>query len=218
LENIPETKFKSMFIKWFKNKAEDYASLTLEDFFIGKYKRDIPRVLLYPVSKKAKNNYFTQEPLYRKKPTDPLVLGFKENAFNNNVFIRDIEPNDICLFIDADATRTKRSDFINNIKFGKLSLNRLVAFKITSSLYEKTKSTIIDKLYWKDEIAAGKVIYPYFCTLENKPFIDITNKTLPYIDKFTDEKWEALRSCIQYGEYKEISALDFTILISNIKY
>lgn len=42
----------------------------------------------------------------------------------------------------------------------------------------------IDDLYWPDEVASKKIIYPYVCKLADKPFMDVRDTIFPYIDKY----------------------------------
>ena len=82
---------------------------------------------------------------------------------------------------------------------------------------EKRASRVkVDDLYWPDEIKSREIIYPYICEVEDQPFISKTDIVFPYIESFTENTWEAFRSCAQYGEYREISPLDFAILISKL--
>ena len=109
LDNMTETQFNKLFKKWFKNHADEFIDDTLKDYMVGKYKRNVPRVILYPLSQNARKNYFSNGELYRKKEIDPAVLGFKEKGYTKNPFIRDLQPNDVCLFLDANGSRGKRS-------------------------------------------------------------------------------------------------------------
>lgn len=218
LDLVPQNKFKILFSRWLKNKSEEYSLSTLNDFLVGNYKRKLPRILVIPISANARKNYFSMEPLYRKKRHDPLVLGFKENGYINNEFVRDIQPGDICLFIDSDGTRSKRNEFIQKVKNGELVITKLVAFQIKSKLFEVRNSVNkLDKLYWPDEIKVQRLIYPHRCTLSDSPFVKFENTFMPNIESFTEDKWEQLRSCIQYGAYFEMDANDFLALISNIQ-
>lgn len=219
LDTIPQSKFKLLFSNWFKKKSKDYSDSTLSDFLVGNYTRKLPRILVIPVSKNARRNYFSMDPLYRKKTENPLALGFKENGYVNNEFVRDIQPGDICLFIDSDGNRTKRELFIQKIKSKQIVINKLVAFQIKSKLFYKNNSQYkLDDLYWPDEIRGGRVIYPYRCMLAEHPFIKAENAPMPYIENYTEEKWELMRSCIQYGAYFEMSSNDFIALVSNLNY
>jgi hypothetical protein len=218
LEYVPQEKFKAHFKKWFKNKSHDYSLKTLDNFLIGNYTRKIPRILVIPISNNARKNYFSKEPLYRKNEKDPLLLGFKQSGVDNNEFVKDIQPGDICLFIDADGKRTTRKKFIGNIIKQRNTVYRIAAFKIESKLFDIPDSPYkVDEYFWPDEIKKKKVIYPQRCKLSNYPFFEIKNKKLPYVTSFTESNWEQLRGCIQYGIYYEISSMDFTLLISNIK-
>lgn len=184
---------------------------------VGAYKREIPRIILYPLSKHARANYFPNESLYKKHDFDPSIIGFKAAGYNKNAFIRDLQPNDICLFIAADGKRGSRKDFIEKIKKQQLSLYRLTGYKVKEKIVNKQVTpTGIDDKYWADEIKAGQMIYPYICRVEDRPFLEKTDLLFPYIENFSDNTWEAFRSCIQYGEYREISPLDFTVLISRL--
>ena len=71
----PEAQFKKLFKAWFKAKASDYVDQTLNTFMVGKYKREIPRIILYPLSKNARKNYFPNGNLYCKTPDSPSVEG-----------------------------------------------------------------------------------------------------------------------------------------------
>lgn len=217
LDTIPQKRFKALFSSWLKKKSPDYSDSTLNDFLVGNYKRKLQRILVIPVSANADRNYFSMEPLYRKNKTNPLVLGFKENGYVNNEFVRDIQPGDIALFIKCSGARTKRKVFISKIKKKQLLIKKLVAFQIRSKLFEiESKKYRLDKFYWPDEIKENKLIYPYRCKLADHSFIKVENIIMPDIDSYTEEKWELLRSCIQYGAYFEMSANDFLALISNL--
>ena len=217
LENLTEALFKNHFKKWFKNRADEFTDETLKDYMVGKYKRHIPRVIIYPLSKNASNNYFPDYELYKKKIEDPFILGFKETGYKNNAFIRDLQPHDICLFIDANGSRCKRNEFIDKIKRDDLDLFRIAGYKISSKVIDKRAGNIdIDEFYWPDEIKKSELIYPYICRLEERPFIEKLDTSFPFIAGYSDDTWEAFRSCIQYGEYREISSLDFLLLISNL--
>ena len=96
-------------------------------------------------------------------------------------------------------------------------LNRLCGYKIKSQIVDKRNTDCgLDAEYWPDEIKSSELIYPYICILEDKPFMEKTNVVFPYIQNYSENTWEAIRSCIQYGEYREISSLDFSLLISNL--
>lgn len=218
LDTIPQNRFKSLFSNWLKKKSNDYSISTLNDFLIGNYKRQVPRILVIPVSANARKNYFSMEPLYRKKPKDPLVLGFKENGYINNEFVRDIQPGDICLFVESNGIRTSRKSFISKVKKKRVVIKKLVAFQIKSKLFKiKNSKNKLDDLYWPDEIKEKKLIYPHRCRLADSPFIKTESKIMPYIESYTEEKWELLRSCIQYGNYFEMSSNDFIALVSNLE-
>jgi hypothetical protein len=218
LDTIPHKKFELLFSYWFKKKSRDYSVNTLNEFLVGNYKRKLPRILVIPVSENARRNYFSMEPLYRKFSNNPLVLGFKENGYYNNEFVQDIQPGDICLFLDSDGIRTPRSTFIQKIKKKQIVIKKLVAFKITSKLFQiKNSKNKLDELYWPDEIKKKELIYPYRCRLADHPFIKIENTLMPFMEDYTEEKWELLRSCIQYGAYFEMSSNDFIGLISNVE-
>ena len=218
LESLTESKFIKHFKNWYKNKYEKYIDITLKDYLVGEYARNIPRIILYPISLNARKNYFKNKVLYKKHPHNPNILGFTENGYKN-VFIKDIKPNDICLFIDAKGKRCTRSKFITEIKNENIELYQLTAYRMSGSIKDRRTEKLefdMDDLYWHDEIKNNEMIYPYVCLLEEYPFFNITEKKLPFIKEFNDDKWELIRSCIQYGEYKEMSALDFTYLISNL--
>lgn len=221
LDTIPESKFKALFVPWYRVKYKEYVDKTLDNYFVGKYTRSLHRILVIPVSSNARKNYFSMEPLYRKKPIDPLALGFKENGYKNNEFVKDIQPGDICLFIESDGNRTPRKTFIEKIRKQQLPIKKLVAFQIESKLYDVRKEgnrlNKLDKLYWPDEIKKGDLIYPYRCKLASKPFLKVENSLMPFIKDFSEEKWESFRSCIQYGSYFEMTSNDFVSLISNLK-
>lgn len=217
LDTLSESKFSRDFDKWFRKKSSEYIKSTLRDFFIGNYKRDIPRIILYPISIKARKNYFENGDIYKKTSESPNIIGFTENAFKNNIFIRDLQPNDICLFIDADGLRQTRKKFVENIVKGNICLKRLVAYKINSKIIDRRNDKIIsDEFYWADEEKERKLIYPYICLINEKPFLDIKDKNFPFIKNYNDANWEAFRSCIQHGEYKELNSLDFSMLLSNL--
>jgi hypothetical protein len=216
-DSVSESQFKKEFKAWFKKKSSEYIDRTLNPYSVGSYKREIPRVILYPLSRGARENYFLDGSLYRKDDTSPALIGFKSAAYEKNMFIRDLQPNDIILFIASDGTRSKRAEFVSKVKAGKMNLHRLAAYKITSGLYKKDAAgEAASTVYWPDEIKKQQLIYPYICTVEDEPFILRTETAFPFIPFYSDSIWEAFRSCIQYGEYREISPLDFTILISNL--
>jgi len=211
LDYITETQLKSSLKKWFKRKSDEYIDRTLEDFMVGNYIRSIPRIILYPISNTARKNYFADDGnLYKKEKESSSLLGFKEKGYAKNRFVRDLQPNDICVMIDADGLRGKRSAFINKIKETNFEIKKIVAYKVISKLDGK------HSLYWKDEIKAKKLIYPYICTVESWPFFHRENIIFPYIKDYSESTWEDFRSCIQYGEYRELNFLDFTLLISNM--
>lgn len=165
----------------------------------------------------AFRNYFPQGALYHKHASDPAVIGFKEAGYNNNAFIRDLSPNDICLFISSDGTRCKRKEFISRIKSRNLPLYQLTAYRIAKPIFDKRENPSgLDVYYWPDEVRANKLIYPYICKLEEQPFIEKRNLPFPFIKSYSEATWEAFRSCLQFGEYREISPLDFTLLLSNL--
>ncbi|MEL7621997.1 MAG: hypothetical protein AAGU12_00255 [Clostridiales bacterium] len=215
-----ETQFKKSFKKWFKLKSDEYIDSTLEDFMVGNYIRNIPRIVLYPISNAAHKNYFADDgSLYKRDPGSPSLLGFKEDGYEKNIFVRDLQPNDICVMIDADGRRGKRKIFIDSIKQGDLNVKKIVAYKVTSKLSDKRLRQLkgaADDLYWKDEIKANRLIYPYICHVEAEPFFHKENIKFPYIEDYSENTWEDFCSCIQYGVYREINALDFTLLISNM--
>lgn len=218
LDTIPHSRFESLFSNWLKNKSKEYSISTLNDFLVGNYKRKLPRILVIPISANARKNYFSMEPLYRKKAKNPLILGFKENGYFNNEFVRDIQPGDICLFIDSDGTRTQRKVFIQKIKKNQITIKKLVAFQIKSKLFEINNSkNKLDEFYWPDEIKEERLIYRFRCRLADHPFIKVENTLMPYLENYTEEKWELLRSCIQYGTYFEMNSNDFIALVSNIE-
>lgn len=215
-DSISESQFKKEFKTWFKKKSSEYVDRTLKTYMIGEYKRELPRIILYPLSKHAHKNYFPNNSFYRKNDTGPHLIGFKQAAYKKNVFISDLQPNDIILFIASDGTRCKHNEFIRKIKSGKLNIDRLVGYKVKHKIFDKgTYNSKIDMEYWPDEIKSNKMIYQYICPIEEQPFITKTNILFPFINAYTDSTWEAFRGCIQYGEYHEISPLDFTIFVSN---
>ncbi len=219
LDTIPQSKFRILFSNWFKKKSKDYSDSTLSDFLVGNYTRKLPRILVIPVSKNASKNYFSIEPLYRKKPENPLLLGFKENGYVNNEFVPDIQPGDICLFLESNGQRCTKPLFIQKVKNKQIVIKRLVAFQIKSKLFYKSNSQYrVDDLYWPDEISKKKVIYPHRCKIADHPFIKAENTLMPFIENYTNDKWESIRSCIQYGRYIEISSNDFVALVSNLNY
>lgn len=216
-DNIAEAQFKKRFLSWFKGKTTEYVDETLKTYTIGAYKRDIPRIILYPLSQKAWKNYFKQDDLYKKHASDPAIIGFKPTGYDKNIFIKDLQPGDVCLFIASDGKRCKRSEFIDKIKNKELKIHKLAGYKIKQRIQDKRSTSIaIDDEYWPDEILERKIIYPYICEVEDKPFIDKADVDFPFIKRFSDNTWEAFRSCIQYGEYRELSSLDFTDFISNL--
>lgn len=216
-DSLSESQFKKEFQSWFKKKSSEYVDKTLKTYMVGAYKRELPRIILYPLSQRARDNYFPNDEIYRKNDTGPFVIGFKPAGYEKNAFIRDLQPNDIILFIASDGTRCKRSEFINRIKAGKLNLNKLAAYKIKQEIIDKCTNPMgIDAEYWPDEIKLHQMIYRYICIIENHPFLLQNNLTFPFINTYSDSTWEAFRSCIQYGEYREISPLDFTILVSSL--
>ena len=217
LETLTESQFEKHFKSWFKKRSNEFVDETLKDFFVGKYKRNLPRIIIYPLSRNAAKNYFSDSVLYKKYNENPSLIGFKESGYSNNAFIRDLQPNDICLFIEADGTRCKRIEFIDKIKNNNLRLFKFAGYRITGKIMDKRVSkTNIDDFYWPDEIKKSELIYPYICTVDNVAFLEKKDIAFPYIASFSDEIWEAIRSCVQYGEYREISSSDFTMLLSNM--
>lgn len=216
-DSLSEVQFKNKFQTWFKEKSVEYIDETLKTYMVGEYKREIPRIILYPLSLKARANYFTHNTLYKKNVTDPSIIGFKPTGYNKNLFIKDLQPNDICLFLASDGRRGKRREFINRVRKQELPLYRLTGYKIKQRIADKRAAGVgIDDEYWPDEIKNHKMIYQYVCVVENHPFINRTDLVFPFIETFSENTWEAFRSCIQYGEYREISPLDFTSLISRL--
>lgn len=216
-DSLSESQFKREFKAWFKRKAPEYIDRTLQEYMVGAYKRELPRIILYPLSQHARGNYFPNDILYRKNDVGPSLIGFKPTGYDKNAFIRDLQPNDVILFIASDGTRCKRNEFINAIKNGRLHLDRLEGYKIKRGIIDKcTNDTGIDMEYWPDEIQSHQMIYRYICAIDDNPFIAKNNITFPFLKTYSDSTWEAFRSCIQYGEYREISPLDFTVFISNL--
>lgn len=216
-DNHTEAQFKQQFKKWFKTKSNEYIDKTLESFTVGSFKREIPRIILYPLNQSASQNYFSNGLLYRKTPTSPAVIGFKEKGYLNNFFIRDLKENDICLFVASDGTRCKRERFIEKIRKQELPLSRICGYRIRRKISRKQNNTCgLDTIYWPDEIKSQKLIYPYFCLLDNTPFVEKVDMRFPFIQSYSENAWEAFRSCIQYGEYREISPLEFALFISNL--
>lgn len=212
-----EAQFKKQFKAWFKAKASHYVDQTINTFMIGKYKREIPRIILYPLSKNARKNYFPSTDLYRKTPSSPPILGFTQSAYDKNIFIHDLQPNDICLFVDSSSAWCNCETFIRQVKAGQLPLFQLSGYKIKGKLLQKPSHALnIDSLYWPDEMKSKTCIYSYICEVEPNPFIHKTDMTFPFISSLSHDAWESLRSCIQRGEYRELSPLDFTILISQL--
>jgi len=217
LDHMTETQLKKSFKDWFKGKAGEYIDSTLKDFMVGNYARNIPRIILYPISNPARKNYFAEDgSLYRKAGKGPSLLGFKDTGFDKNIFVQDLQPNDICVMIDADGRRGKRKDFIERIKNNNYVIKKLAVYRVISELRNKGSKGDVDELYWKDEIKANKEIYPRICTVESTPFFHREHVAFPYIKDFSESTWEDFRSCIQYGEYRELSTLDFTLLLSNL--
>lgn len=217
LDNLSEKAFKDDFKKWFKAKSNDYIDKTLDNYLIGNYSRKTPRILLYPLSKVAEINYFSNGSIYKKDNTGPSLLGFKEAGFNKNVFIRDIRPNDICIFLYNNGAKMPRNKFIHEIKNKNIAVHRLAGYKIKSRIIDRRERPgFIDINYWPDEIKDNVLRYPYVCIVEDEPFLMKNNLTFPYSDLFTETTWESFRSCMLHKEYREISALDFSIFISSI--
>lgn len=217
LENVPEKQFKNDFKRWFKPKSNEYIDKTLDNYLIGNYERKIPRILLYPLSKAADNNYFSSGSIYKKDSSNPCLLGFKEAAYNANVFIRDIRPNDICLFIYNSGSKVPRNRFIEKIKNSEITVHRLIGFKINSKIIDRReKSDLLDDFYWPDEIKDKVLRYPYVCKVEAEPFISKSNFSFPYINLFTESTWESFRSCMLHKVYREISAMDFSLFLSSL--
>lgn len=212
-DSLSESQFKKEFKQWFKKKSSEYVDKTLRTYMVGAYKREIPRIILYPLSRKARNNYFPNNAFYRKNNAGPCLIGFKPAGYEKNAFIRDLQPNDVILFIAADGLRCNRKAFISKIKSGGLHLDRLAGYKIKQGITDK-RAGGIDAEYWPDEIKARKMIYQYICTIEEQPFLTKGNLAFPFPAAYSDSTWEAFRSCIQYGEYREISPLDFTLFLS----
>jgi len=217
LDNFSEAQFKNKFYSWFKKKSPGYIDETLKTYMIGGYRREIPRIILYPLSQGARENYFAHGTLYKKNAADPAVIGFKPSGYDKNAFIRDLQPNDICLFLASDGKRGTRQEFKNRIYAQKLPLYRLTGYRIKQKITDKCTACIgIDREYWPDEIKSHQMIYTYICVIEDQPFFNRTDAAFPFVENFSDSTWEAFRSCIQYGEYREISPLDFTSLISRL--
>lgn len=216
-ESMAEGQFKKSFSAWFRRKAPAYIEETLKTYMVGEYKREIPRIILYPLSARARANYFGKDAFYRKDESGPFVIGFKSKGYEKNPFIQDLRPNDICLFLDLAGKRETRARFIDRIRRQELPLCRLTGYKIKERIVEKRASRVkVDDLYWPDEIKSREIIYPYICEVEDHPFISKADTVFPYIESFTENTWEAFSSCAQYGEYREISPLDFAILISKL--
>lgn len=96
-------------------------------------------------------------------------------------------------------------------------LRQHTGYRIKQKITDKCTACIgIDREYWPDEIKSHQMIYTYICVIEDQPFFNRTDAAFPFIENFSDSTWEAFRSCIQYGEYREISPLDFTSLISRL--
>ena len=145
------------------------------------------------------------------------MIGFKPSGYDKNAFIRDLQPNDICLFLASDGKRGTRQEFKNRIYAQKLPLYRLTGYRIKQKITDKCTACIgIDREYWPDEIKSHQMIYTYICVIEDQPFFNRMDAAFPFVENFSDSTWEAFRSCIQYGEYREISPLDFTSLISRL--
>lgn len=217
LDSLSEAQFRKEFKAWFKNKSSEYIDKTLKMYMVGAYKRELPRIILYPLSQYARKNYFPDGVLYRKNNAGPALIGFKPTAYEANVFIRDLQPDDVILFIASDGTRCKREEFINRIKSGSLKIDRFVGYKIKRGITEKCTNRLdIDTEYWPDEIKSHQMIYRCICILEDQPFIDKTDIVFPFLKTYSDSTWESFRSCIQYGEYREISPLDFAVFVSSL--
>ena len=219
LDNISEKQFKKNFKTWFKGKSGDYVDKTINNYITGNYNRKIPRILLYPLSKDANKNYFPSgDDIYKKESNSPSLLGFKEKGYINNVFIRDLQPNDICVFIYNTGSKMERALFKQNISEKNIVIHRLVCYKVKSIIINRQENkTFVDDYYWPDEINEQVTRYPYVCEIEDKPFILKKNFILPYYDLFSDTTWEDFRSCMLHKEYREISPLDFSIFISGLK-
>lgn len=216
-DNMTELQFKQQFKKWFKGKASEYIDKTLESFTVGHFKREIPRIILYPLSQMAFKNYFSDGHLYRKTSVSPAVIGFKETGYMNNSFIRDLKQNDICLFIASNGTRCKREEFVKKIRKQDLLISRVCGYKVKRDIScKKNNADGLDTIYWPDEIKFSKVIYPYYCIMDDNPFVEKIDIRFPFIQSYSENTWEAFRSCIQYGEYREISPLEFALFISNL--
>lgn len=216
-DSLSQAQFKNKFHVWFKRKSSEYIDETLKTYLVGEYKREIPRIILYPLSLGARANYFADNTLYKKNTSDPSIIGFKPSGHNRNLFIKDLQPNDICLFIASDGKRGPRREFINRIRKKELPLYKLTGYKIKQKLVDKRIANIgVDDEYWPDEIKQHRMIYQFICVVEDTPFIDKADLVFPFIETFSENTWETFRSCIQYGEYREISPLDFTSLISRL--
>ena len=215
LENLSERQFKEDFKRWFKFKSNDYIDKTLDNYLVGNYQRKMPRILLYPLSKEAEMNYFSDEAIYQKNPDSPCLLGFKEAGYNKNLFIRDIQPNDICIFLHNNGAKMKRNIFIEKVKQKNIVVFRLAGYRVTSKIIHRTETTnFIDQYYWPDEIKDETLRYPYVCTIEEKPFILKKEFSFPFSPLFSEVTWESFRSCMLHKEYREISATDFSVFIS----
>ena len=217
LDSLPEKQFKDDFKRWFKTKSNEYIDKTLDNYLTGNYYRKTPRILLYPLSKDADKNYFSSGTIYKKDISNPCLLGFKDAGFNRNVFIRDIQPNDICVFLFNNGVKMPRNKFIQECKKKNVIIHRLAVYRIKSKLIDRRKNmNFIDENYWPDEIRDNVLRYPYVCTIQDEPFLMKNNLIFPYNDLFSQTTWESFRSCMLHKEYREISSLDFTIFISSL--
>lgn len=142
LDSLSEAQFKKEFKAWFKKKSSEYIDKTLKMYMVGAYKRELPRIILYPLSKYARENYFPSGMLYRKNNVGPALIGFKPAGHKKNVFIRDLQPDDVILFIASDGTRCKRADFIDRIKSGRLKVDRLVGYRIRQGITNKCANNL----------------------------------------------------------------------------
>ena len=115
-ESMAEGQFKKSFSAWFRRKAPAYIEETLKTYMVGEYKREIPRIILYPLSARPRANYFGKDAFYRKDESGPFVIGFKSKGYEKNPFIQDLRPNDICLFLDLAGKRETRARFIDRIR------------------------------------------------------------------------------------------------------